>query len=311
MNEATKDVNDAIAGLVLRGPTVLDKAKEAVRKALKEADVIYKAGQKNYADTTWKAFTDAYRAAEKAPANATAAVLKELANKLEEARKALEDHRMNSWKIKKRTNTSVTLMRECSNKNCKGKHTEKATVKIPKTISLGQSKTIKSSNPNFKITMEIKKKDKYFKEKKDKVISKKGNYFIFDKKKGKIQTRITTKAFKKSVTFLVDTGDGAKVQKVKVKLSVPTPKERQFKIIPREDNGYKRYTFQYNIKKATRIQVRTNIRGSQAVFDRYISQPKSNSESYIRFRMPKDRELIFKITVYYGKNNSKTISIKK
>ena len=52
---ATKAVNDAIAGLVLAGPTDLDVAKEAVNKALTAADAIYAAGQKDYTDATWKA----------------------------------------------------------------------------------------------------------------------------------------------------------------------------------------------------------------------------------------------------------------
>lgn len=86
---ATKAVNDAIAGLVLVGPTDLDVAKEAVNKALTAADAIYAAGQKDYTDATWKAFADAYQAAKAAPANADAAALNALAAALTKAQAAL------------------------------------------------------------------------------------------------------------------------------------------------------------------------------------------------------------------------------
>lgn len=86
---ATKAVNDAIAGLVLAGPTDLDVAKEAVNKALTAADAIYAAGQKDYTDATWKAFADAYQAAKAAPANADAAALNALAAALTKAQAAL------------------------------------------------------------------------------------------------------------------------------------------------------------------------------------------------------------------------------
>ena len=86
---ATKAINDAIAGLVLVGPTDLDVAKEAVNKALTAADAIYAAGQKDYTDATWKAFADAYQAAKAAPANADAAALNALAAALTKAQAAL------------------------------------------------------------------------------------------------------------------------------------------------------------------------------------------------------------------------------
>lgn len=65
-------------------------AKEAVAQAVKAADGIVAAGQKNYTKATWDAFLAAYNAAKNPPANADAATLKRLADDLIKAQNALK-----------------------------------------------------------------------------------------------------------------------------------------------------------------------------------------------------------------------------
>ena len=66
-------------------PAELTEAKAEVSKALAAAKSLYDAGQKDYTDATWKAFADAYKAAQNPAADADAAALKALAAALTKA----------------------------------------------------------------------------------------------------------------------------------------------------------------------------------------------------------------------------------
>ena len=63
---------------------------------------------------------------------------------------------------------------------------------------------------------------------------------------------------------------------------------------------------------ATKIQVRPEIKGLKtSVVDRYLSKPKSNSDSYINLLLGKKKKVKFRIKAYYGKNVSEVRVITK
>lgn len=67
----------------------LKKAKETAAAELAAAEVIVKAGQKDYTDASWKTFLSAYQALKNAPANTDSKSLDTLTASLAQARKAL------------------------------------------------------------------------------------------------------------------------------------------------------------------------------------------------------------------------------
>ena len=95
---------------------------------------------------------------------------------------------------------------------------------------------------------------------------------------------------------------GGKTYTVKVKLKIPAP---TIKITRTKKGTRYRYTFKYNIPGATKIKVRSNLKGmNTAVVDKYLSKPKSDAESYINFKLGKMKKVRFSIVAYYGKNVS-------
>lgn len=95
--KTTKELEDLLTNLSTAVENLAEKeddemvaAKEAVAEAVKEADGIVAAGQKNYSKATWDAFVAAYNAAKNASADADAATLKKLAEDLAKAQKALK-----------------------------------------------------------------------------------------------------------------------------------------------------------------------------------------------------------------------------
>ena len=147
---ATKAVNDAIAGLVLVGPTDLDVAKEAVNKALTAADAIYAAGQKDYTDATWKAFADAYQAAKAAPANADAAALNALAAALTKAQAALAKNAVQPPKKGEVITMPDGSRYEVVDPNAKTAKLVK--VKSKKATKLNVPATVKLQGETYKVT---------------------------------------------------------------------------------------------------------------------------------------------------------------
>lgn len=147
---ATKAVNDAIAGLVLAGPTDLDVAKEAVNKALTAADAIYAAGQKDYTDATWKAFADAYQAAKAAPANADAAALNALAAALTKAQAALAKNAVQPPKKGEVITMPDGSRYEVVDPNAKTAKLVK--VKSKKATKLNVPATVKLQGETYKVT---------------------------------------------------------------------------------------------------------------------------------------------------------------
>ena len=96
------------------------------------------------------------------------------------------------------------------------------------------------------------------------------------------------KSMKSCIPLTVTTKDGKK-STVKVNFQFPDPKVKITRTYETQaGKGVYRYTFQYDIPGATRIYVRLNSKKSAfnhemvKDFERYISKPKSNKESYIR-----------------------------
>lgn len=130
------------------------------------------------------------------------------------------------------------------------------------------------------------------------------------------------KSMKNSIPLTVTTKDGKK-STVKVNFQFPDPEVKITRTYETQaGKGVYRYTFQYDIPGATRIYVRLNSKKSAfnhemvKDFERYISKPKSNKESYIRtWKSAVDslgkNGMKFQITAYYGKNTSQTITIAK
>ena len=342
---ATTAINNAIAGLVLIGPTDLDKAKEAVNKALAAADAIYAAGQKDYTDATWKVFADAYQAAKKAPANATVELLKAYANALTKAQNALvkkdTGHRMGEW-TKTTKGKSIILTRTCENPDCKCKGTHQETVKFPKIVYLRgkgekskkneKSATITSSNPNIKITIKKDKQyKKYFREKGSKITSKKkvslitskgklkkGYWFEYDTATHKVTANLTGDKVR-NVTFVVDAGDGTKPKDVTVQVKVPAPeknKEIKIKKTSVQGGAYYRYQFIYKgaVKKASKIEVRITGANSSVntILDKALGKPNADcyihlSKTAIETLKKRVGNVEFQISVSYGKNRKSKI----
>ena len=103
---------------------------------------------------------------------------------------------------------------------------------------------------------------------------------------------------------------GGKVYTVKVRIQIPKPKVTVIRT-PLGGSRY-RYTFKYNIPGATKIKVRPNTsKVNVSVYDRYLSKPKSDSESYVNLDLKTQKKVSFRIVAYYGKNVSKTRVITK
>lgn len=90
LEKAIKDLNDAKDALVLQETADLEKVKENASAALKNAEEIADAGQKDYEAASWKAFDAAYKALKNAPADADKATLESLTLALRNAQAALK-----------------------------------------------------------------------------------------------------------------------------------------------------------------------------------------------------------------------------
>lgn len=90
LEQAIKDLTDAKNALVLQETADLEKAKENASAALKNAEAIANAGQKDYEEASWKAFDAAYKALKDAPADADKATLESLTLALKNAQAALK-----------------------------------------------------------------------------------------------------------------------------------------------------------------------------------------------------------------------------
>lgn len=90
LEQAIKDLTAAKKALVLQETADLEKAKENASAALKNAEEIADAGQKDYEAASWKAFDAAYKALKNAPADADKATLESLTLALRNAQAALK-----------------------------------------------------------------------------------------------------------------------------------------------------------------------------------------------------------------------------
>lgn len=222
-----------------------------------------------------------------------------------EGKKEIEDgrriipakgHHIVEKTVKKRTAKKEGLLTQSCDV-CKTVIKETVLPSTTKTIVLGKSVKL-ISNPvgcTFKLANE-KKYSKYFK---------------LDKKTGKITTKKNSKVYKNvSKSIPVNVTVGGKSYKVKVKLEIPAPTIK--KITRTKEGIYFKYTFKYNVPNATKIKVRTNVKGiNNAGLDRYLSKPQSDEESYVSINLGDMKEVKFKIVAYYGKNVSKTRVITK
>ena len=168
---------------------------------------------------------------------------------------------------------------------------------IPKkklTLNLGKSAKLVSNARGCTFTLANAKKY--------------GKYFKVDEKTGKVTTKkdYSTK-IKKSIPIKVTVGGQTYTVTAKIKIPAPSVKITRKKVGDRY-----RYTFKYNIPKADKIKVRSNLKGMNTkVVDKYLSQPKSNADSYINLDLGKMKKVKFKIVAYYGKNVSETRVITK
>lgn len=163
------------------------------------------------------------------------------------------------------------------------------------TFNLAKAQKVISDASDCKFTLD-KKYKKYF------VISKKGKISV--KKKHFVKVCQSVKSLKIKVAI------DKKTYTVTTKIQIPKPKVAISKESIRVGNvsGY-RYRFKYDIKGATKIQVR--IKKMQSLnheFDTYVSKPKSDGMSYINLSDATIKKLgnkaEFEITAYYGKNVS-------
>lgn len=90
LEKAINDLTDAKNALVSQETADLEKAKENASAALKNAEEIADAGQKDYEAASWKAFDAAYKALKNAPADADKATLESLTLALRNAQAALK-----------------------------------------------------------------------------------------------------------------------------------------------------------------------------------------------------------------------------
>ncbi len=116
----------------------MEAANGELLAAVTAAKAVYEAGQKNYTDATWKAFTDAYTAATAANANMDAAAVKTLASALKAAQAALAENAFTAgitrnvgkftYKVKDAAAKTVILV--------KGIDKKQTTVTIPATVAI-------------------------------------------------------------------------------------------------------------------------------------------------------------------------------
>lgn len=148
--------------------------------------------------------------------------------------------------------------------------------------------------------------------------SKYKKYFTVNSKTGTITTKKYYKEkIKRSIPVKVTAG--GKVYTVNIKIKIPAPKVKITKKKVNDSRGVRyRYVFQYNIKGAAKIKVRMKKGGSAAInkeFDRYISKPKSDKNSFIQYSANTMKKLknkvTFNIVAYYGKNQSETLTVTK
>lgn len=158
--------------------------------------------------------------------------------------------------------------------------------------------------------------------------SKYKKYLTFNAKTGEVKTKKYYKVkINKSIPVKVKIG--GKNYTVKVKIKIPAPKTKEFKISKKNGKDsfgkFCRYTFKYNIKGASKIQVRVvnakktgKEKAINKILDRCVKKSKSNKSSYIEFSdgimkklKNKNNKVTFKIVVYYGKNQSETLTITK
>lgn len=90
LEKAINDLTAAKKALVRQETADLEKAKENASAALKNAEEIADAGQKDYEAASWKAFDAAYKALKNAPADADKATLESLTLALRNAQAALK-----------------------------------------------------------------------------------------------------------------------------------------------------------------------------------------------------------------------------
>lgn len=90
LEQAINDLTAAKKALVRQETADLEKAKENASAALKNAEEIADAGQKDYEAASWKAFDAAYKALKNAPADADKATLESLTLALRNAQAALK-----------------------------------------------------------------------------------------------------------------------------------------------------------------------------------------------------------------------------
>ena len=129
------------------------------------------------------------------------------------------------------------------------------------------------------------------------------DYLTVDQKTGEIKTDTKKlkklKKIEKSADIQVTTG--GMTYSVKASLSIPAP---VVKITTKKVGDRYRFTFKYNVKKlgASKIKVTCSLKGlKKDVFNRYLSSPKSNKDSYVNLYLGTNKKVKFTITAYYGK----------
>ncbi len=138
-------------------------------------------------------------------------------------------------------------------------------------------------------------------------------YFSLDSATGKVIAEWSKKS-KKPVdikkTIPVNVTVAGTTYPVKVKIEIPKPKIN----IKRKkmSGGWTRYIFKYNIKNATKIEVRANLKGvPDEYYDKWLRKPKSNKDSYVTLYLGAKKKIKFTIIAYYGANVSKKTVITK
>ena len=136
-SKAYTELAAAKTALVTKAAEV-EAANGELLAAVTAAKAVYEAGQKNYTDATWKAFTDAYTAATAANANMDAAAVKTLASALKAAQAALAENAFTAgitrnvgkftYKVKDAAAKTVILV--------KGIDKKQTTVTIPATVAI-------------------------------------------------------------------------------------------------------------------------------------------------------------------------------
>ena len=129
------------------------------------------------------------------------------------------------------------------------------------------------------------------------------NYLTLDSGTGEIRTDTkklkNLKQIDKSADIQVKTAGMTYTVKASIQIPAPAVKIKTKKVGDRY-----RFTFKYNVKKlgAGKIKVVCNLKGlKKDVFQRYLSSPKSNKDSYVNLYLGKNKKVTFTITAYYGK----------